>query len=350
MKPKNKSILGVDISPTSLKILQLSHNGVNIRVEGYGSALFPDKAMEGTTIKDIDAVAATIKQVVSSSAFSTEQAAVAVPDASAISKVIQINEGLSESELEELVIIEADKYIPFPIDEINIDFSVLGPSSKNSAMQDVLIVASRAENVNNRVEALRLAGLDVKIVDVESYAVERAAYLLKPDLPAGGENKIVAIIDIGSTYTHLLVLHNLKIIYSRDEDFGGKQLLDEIVRQYGVTLQEATQLVEKRTALEDYQTRILTPFYENVFLHVKRTLQFFFSTSQYNFVDHVVLAGGAAREPGIAELLQAHINVPTTVANPLATFSFSNNVNRDQIIQESPSLIVACGLALRQIE
>lgn len=350
IKPKNKSILGVDISPASVKILQLSRHGENTCVEEYGKALLPDNAMEGTAIKNIAAVAATIKQLVASSHFSTDQVAVAVPDASAISQVIQINKGMSESDIEELVVIEADKYIPFPIDEINIDFSVLGPSSKNSAMQDILIVASRAENVNDRVEALRLAGLEARVVDVESYAVERAAHLLKPDLPAGGKNKVVAMIDIGSTYTHLLVFHNLNIIYSRDERVGGKQLLDEIVRQYGMTFKEAIHVVEKRIVLDDYQTRVLTPFYDNIFLHVKRALQFFFSTSQYHVVDHIVLAGGAARQPDIAQLLQAHVNVPTTVASPLATFSFSHNVNRDQIIQESPSLMVACGLALRHVE
>jgi len=347
MKPKNKSILGVDISPTAVKILQLSCHGENPCVEGYGRKLLPDAAMDGTTIHDVDAVAATIKQLVSSSHFSTDQVAVAVPDASAISKVIQMNQGMSESEIEEFVLIEADKYIPFPIDEINIDFNILGPSSKNSAMHDILIVASRAENVNNRVEVLRLAGLDVKVVDVESYAVERAASLLKSNLPASGKNKVVAIIDIGSTHTHFLILHNLKIIYSRDEDFGGKQLLDDIVRQYGITFQEAMQVVEKGTLLDDYQTRVLTPFYDTIFLHVKRSLQFFLSTSQYHCVDHIVLAGGVARQPDIAQLLQAHVNVPTTIASPLATFSFSHNVNRDQIIQESPSLMVACGLALR---
>ena len=351
IKPKKKSTLGVDISSTSLKILQLSNHGTSPCVEGFGSTLLPDQSMEGSAIKDIDAVAAAIKQLVSSCLFSIDQpVVVAVPDASAISKIIQINEGMTEIDIEELVLIEADKYIPFPINEINIDFNVLGPSSKNAAMQDVLIVASRAENVTNRVEALRIAGLEVNVVDVESYAVERALQLLKNDLPAGGENKVIAIVDIGSTYTHLFVLQNLKIIYARDEDFGGKQLINTIVREYGMTFQGAMEAVEKGLLPDDYNTRILTPFNENIFLQVKRSLQFFFSTSQYSAVDHIILAGGVAKQPGIAQLLQEHIGVPTTIANPLAAMTFSSSVNREQILQESPSLIVACGLALRHIE
>lgn len=351
MKPKNKSTLGVDISSTSIKILQLSNHGTNPYVEGFGSALLPDKSMEGSAIKDTESVAAVIKELVSSSLFSIDQpVVVAIPDASSISKIIQINEEMSESDIEELVLIEADKYIPFSIDEINIDFNLLGPSSKNAAMQDVLIVASRAENVTNRVEALRIAGLEVNVVDVESYAVERAVQLLKNDLPAGGENKVVAIIDIGSTYTHLFVLQNLKIIYSRDEEFGGKQLINNIVREYRMTFQEAMDAVEKRLLPDDYNTRILTPFNEKIYLQVKRTLQFFFSTNQYSAVDHIILAGGVAKQSGIAQLLQDHIGVPTSIANPFAAMTFSSTVNREQILKESPSLIVACGLALRHIE
>lgn len=351
IKPKQKSILGIDLSSASVKILQLSINGAGTRcIEGYSTLLLPDNAMEGNVVKDIDAVADTIKKVVSMASLTTKQAALAVPDASAISKVIQISEGMSESEIEELVIIEADKYIPYPIDEINIDFNVLGPSSKNSAMQDVLIVASRAENVNTRVEAVHRAGLEAVIVDVESYVVERAAQLLKPDFPALGENKVIAIIDIGAVYSHLFVLQNMKIIYSRDEEFGGSHLIASIIQQYGISAQEALAGVQQGTLPPDYRTRLLNPFNDRIFLQVKRSLQFFFSTSQYSFVDHIVLAGGVARQPGIAERLQAHIGVPITIANPLASMSFSKTLDAAQVATESPSLIIACGLALRNIE
>lgn len=349
-KSQHRSILGIDISSTSVKILELSKNGEQYCIEGYGRATLPEKAMEGNTIKDVDAVAGCIKKLLISANFNCKLAACAVPESSAISKIIQINDGLTEQEIEEVVIIEADKYIPYPIDEINVDFNVIGPSTKNSAMVDVLIVASRTENVSNRVEVMNRAGLEARVVDVESYAVERACQLLKTDLPAGGEKKNIAVIDIGAAYTHLFILHGMKIIFSREEEFGGKQLIDAVVEHYGMSSQEALTAIEQGTLPEDYMIEVLQPFTELILLQVKRALQFFFSTSHYTFVDHIILAGGIAKLPKIAQLLQEHINIPTSIANPLAKMSLSKKVNREIIENDSPMLMVACGLALRQIE
>lgn len=350
LKPKQQSIVGIDCSSTSVKILELSGSAEQRCVEAFASAPLPENCMEAGVFKDLDAVAAIIKQLILSGRFTSKQVAIAVPDSLAISKVIQINQGLSQTEIEDLLAIEAEKYIPFPIDEINIDFNVQGISSKNTAMQDVLLVGSRAGNVSNRVELIQSAGLEAVIVDVESYAVERAVQLLKPELPSGGENKVVAVFDIGSIYTHLYVFHNLKIIYSREEEFGGKQLVDAAAQQYGMSAHDVVLSIERGSFPQDFQERVLRPFIEMIFLQVKRSLQFFFSTSQYSFVDHIVLAGGVARQYGVAQLLESHIGVPTTVANPLASVQFSKNVNQDQLKQVSPALMVVCGLALRHME
>lgn len=351
MKPKQQSLLGIDISPSSIKILQLSTKGDdNYCVEGYGMLVLPDKAIEGALIKDINVVADTIRTITSMTHLTSKQAAISVPDSLAISKIIQISEGLNENDIEELVLIEADKYIPYPIDEINIDFSVIGPSAKNSALQDVLIVASRAEIVNTRVEALRLAGIETKIVDVDSYVVERAAQLFKPSLPAGGDNKVIAILDVGAKYSHLFVLQNMKVIYSRDEEFGGNQLVDAIVQRYNMTPSAAVEALNQELISQDIVTHVLQPFYENLYIQVKRALQFFFSTSRYSFVDHVVLVGGIAKQAGIAQLLEDNLHISTSIGNPLASMSFAPTVNKEVILRESPTLMVACGLALRHIE
>ena len=349
-KSKHNSVLGVDVSSTAVKVLELSKNGEQYSVEAYGRAALPANAMVNNVIKDMDAVALCIKKILSDCEMTCKFAACAVPESSAISKIIQINDGLTEQEVEELVVIEADKYIPYPIDEINVDFNVIGPSSKNSAMVDVLIVASRSENVSNRVEVMARAGLIAKVVDVESYAVERACQLLKMDLPSGGDKKNIAIIDIGATFTHLYILHGMKLIFSREEEFGGKQLIDAMVAHYGMSQEEALLAIEKGTIPEDYASNVLHSFMELLLLQVKRALQFFFSTSQHTFVDHIILAGGVAKVPNIAQLIREHINIPTSVANPFAQMSVAKKVNRDIITSDAPMLMVACGLALRQIE
>ena len=349
-KSQHRSILGIDISSTSVKILEVSKSGDQYCVEGYGRAVLPANAMEGNVIKDIDAVANTIKKLLGTANLACRQAACAVPESSAISKIIQINDGLNAQEMEELVIIEADKYISYPLDEINIDFSVIGPSTKNSAMLDVLIVASRAENVSNRIEVINRAGLVAKIVDVESYAVERASQLLRAELPAGGDKKNIAIVDIGAVYTHLFILHGMKIIFSREEEFGGKQLIDAVMQRYSMPREEAFLAIEQGSLPEDYVNDVLIPFKELILLQVKRSLQFFFSTSHHTFVDHIILAGGVAKLPNIAQLLQEHINIPTRVANLFAHMNLAKTVDRDSITTDSPMLMVACGLALREIE
>ncbi|MDI1351724.1 MAG: type IV pilus assembly protein PilM, partial [bacterium] len=248
-----------------------------------------------------------------------------------------------------LVVIEADKYIPYPIDEINLDFEILGPSPKNSAMLDILIVASRSENVNNRIEVINRAGLEPRIVDVESYAVERAAQLLANDLPAQGRDKIVAIIDIGANYTHLFVLNGMKLIFSREEKFGGSQLTNAIAEYYNITPAQAWAAKNEGKLPADYEVKVLEPFKELVLLQIRRTLQFFYSTSQHGFVDHILLAGGVARQQGLAAHIQEQLGVTTTIANPLLSMTFSKNVNLKAINEDAPTLIVACGLALRNI-
>lgn len=331
-------------------MLEISGSGDAFCVEGYGREVFPPHIIDGKVIKDVEAVANCIKKLFDRSKMTCKKVALAVPDSAVITKVVQINDGLNDEEMEELILIEADKYIPYPIDEINLDFEILGQSTKNSTMVDVLIVASRAENVNSRVEAVTLAGLDAKIVDVESYAVERAAQQLSKKLPADEQDKIVAIIDIGARFSNLYVLHGMKLIFSREEKFGGMQLIDAIAEQYKMTLEQALDAKAQGTLPVDYDSEVLAPFKEMLLLQIKRTLQFFYSTSQHGFVDHILLAGGMARQPAFDTLIQEQLGVITSVANPLTRMSFNKMVNLESIKSDAPGLMVVCGLALRNIE
>ena len=349
-KPKHRSILGIDISSSAVKILEISGTEADLCVQGYGKENLPPNALDGNVIKDIEAVANCIKKLFERSHMTCKRVALAVPDSAVISKIVQINDGLTDHEMEELVLIEADKYIPYPIDEINLDFEILGVAAKNPAMLDVLIVASRAENVNSRVEAVSRAGLETCVVDVESYAVERAVQQIAQDLPASGQDKIVAIIDIGSLYTHLFVMHGMKLIFSREEKFGGIQLIDAIADHYKMTQEQALAVKDQGKLPADYETEVLEPFKDMILLQIKRTLQFFYSTSQHGFVDHILLGGGVARQPGLAHLIQEQLGVTTTIVNPLSYMSFGKMVNLDSINNDAPALMVACGLALRNIE
>ena len=341
------SLIGVDISSSSVKILEISKVGDQYCVENYAKDKLQESVFDGIAIKDIDALAKSIKSLLTKANIKSKKVACAVPEVLAISKVIQINNQLTNKEIEEYIFSEADKYIPYPIDEINIDFNILGKSTKNSNTQDVLLVATRKENINCRIDLMARAGLVLKIVDVEPYAIERAAQLLIPDLIGYGENKIIAIIDIGNNYTNTFILNNMKNIYSRQEEFGLKNLIDAIVQKYKMKPEEAIFALEQGGLPEDYTVEILRPFKEQVLMHVKRSLQFFFSTFNHQVVDQIVLAGNSAKIRDLSLDLHEFINIPTLIANPFAHMRINNKINRFVLTNDAPTLMIACGLALK---
>jgi len=201
-----------------------------------------------------------------------------------------------------------------------------------------------------RVAACELAGLNAKVIDVEAFAMETAFTLLEQQLPDNGIGKTIAIVDIGATMTTLSVSHDFNVIYTREQVFGGKQLTQEIQNRYGLSYEEAG-LAKKQGGLpDDYETDILQPFKDSLTQQVSRSLQFFFSSSQHATVDHIVLAGGCASLPGIEELVEDKMGITTSVANPFANMSLASRIKADAIYTDAPSLMVACGLAMRRFD
>ncbi len=347
---KANTLLGIDISSTSVKLLEISKNGNRYRVESYGVEPLPPNAVVEKNINDAEAVGDVIKRVVAKSRSSVRQAAVAVAGSAVITKTIQMAAGMSEQELESQITVEADQYIPYPLDEVSIDFEVQGPSEQNPDQVDVLLAACRKENVELREDSLEIGGLEAKVVDVEAYAMERAFELIQPQVDTDTDEQTVAIIDIGATMTTLSVLADGKTIYTREQLFGGKQLTEEIQRRYGLSQEEAG-LAKKQGGLpDDYEMEVLEPFKEAVVQQVARSLQFFFSSSQYNEVDYVVLAGGTASTAGIAEMVQEKVGTTTVIANPFAEMALNSRVNASALSNDAPSLMIACGLAMRSFD
>lgn len=341
-------LIGLDISSTSVKLLELGQSGNRYRVESYAVVPLPQNAVEEKNIADVDAVGAAIKRAVSRAGTRTKNAAVAVAGSAVITKVINMPANLSDDEMADQIQLEADQYIPYPREEVNLDFEVMGPSEKQEGMVDILLAASRSENVDVRVAALELGGLNARIVDVEAFAMEAAFSLLASQLPDNGVGKTIAVIDVGATMTTLSVSHDFKVIYTREQVFGGKQLTDEIMRRYGLSYEEAG-LAKKQGGLPDnYEPEVLQPFKEAMAQQVSRSLQFFFSSSQHNSVDHIVLAGGCAAIPGVDALIEDKIGITASVANPFADMSLTSRINPEAIRSDASSLMIACGLAMRR--
>lgn len=351
---KKIPLLGLDVSSTAVKLLELSQSssraGTQYRVESYGVEPLPANAVVEKNIADVDAVGEAIKAVVKRSGTKAKQAAVAVSGSAVITKVIHMPASLSDTELEAQIDLEADQYIPYPLDEVNTDFEVLGPNEKNPDLVDVLLAASRSENVEDRVAALELAGLTAKVVDVEAYAMENAFVLLTEQMPDQGRDQTVAVADIGATTTTLNVLHDNKIIYTREQNFGGRQLTEEIQRRYGLSHEEAGMAKRQGGLPDNYIPEVLEPFKEAMAQQVSRSLQFFFSASSFNNIDQLVLAGGSSSIPGVDELMEEKNGVSTIIANPFASMSLSSKVKPQVLGNDAPSLMIACGLAMRSFD
>ena len=348
---RNKpAILGLDISSTSVKLLELTQEGDKYRVQSLAVEPLPDNAVVDKNIQDVEAVGQTIQKAIKRSGTKTKNAAVAVSGSAVITKIITMPKDLTDGELEIQIELEADQYIPYPLEEINLDFEVIGESENNPDTVDVLLAASRSENIELRSAALSLGGLTPKIVDVEAYTIENSSKLIAHQIENASADSIIAVIDIGATMTSLNVVKNNHLIYTREQSFGGKQLTEEIMRRYGLAYDEAGRLKKEGGLPDNYIQEVLEPFKETIAQQVSRFLQFFYTSGQYNSVDLVALAGGCAAIPGIDDLVESQLDTPTVIANPFAEMSLASKVNPQSLSNDAPSLMIACGLAMRSFD
>jgi len=347
---KQNAVLSIDISTAAVKILELSRYGNRYKVESYAVAPLAKEALGEKNFTNVDLVADSIKSAVKMSGTRLKQATVAVAGSSVMTKLIAMEATLSEEEMEEQIMIEADQYVPYALEDVNFDFEVQGVSESNPEMVDVLLVASRRENVENRVEALARAGLKTQIVDVEAFAMEHAFTLLADQFADSIDGQTVGIVDIGATITTLNVLHDGHSVYTREQSFGGKQLTEEIQRRYGLSYEEAG-LAKRHGGLPDnYASDVLEPFKRAIVQQIQRSLQFFSSSSANVGVDRMILAGGCASIPGIEQLVEKSLTIPVYIANPFVNMMLSNKVKPQSISNDAPGLMIACGLAIRSFD
>ncbi len=348
---KNKSMLGIDISSAAVKLLELSESSQGTYcLEAYGYEPLPEGAVVESKVQEPEVVGKAIDKALKRSRSGLKKAAIAVSGAAVITKMIEMDASLSDSEMESQITVEADQYIPYPLDEVAIDFEVQSLNPENPERADVLLAACRRENIEACEEALAIAGLEAQVVDVESFVMERAYELIQQPLVSGSKEPVVAIIDMGALTTSFYVIEKEHIIYTREQPFGGQHLTDEIKHHYDMETQEAESAKKSGQLPEDYESKVLTPFIESVVQQISRSLQFFYSSSQHSDVDALFLAGGGVSIRGLAEALKEQLNIKTTVVNPLSVMKIARKVNKKRLDQDAPALMIACGLAMRSFD
>lgn len=348
---KHRQVLGLDITSSSIKLIELSVAGGHYVVDSYAAEATPQNAMNEKAIVDADAVGEAIARAVRRAGPGTREVAVAIAGDAAITKVIQMPRNLNDADLEAQVEMQADQYIPFPMDEVSYDFEVLGASEKDPESQDVLLVASRSENVEQRRAAVTAAGLNARIVDVEAFALENACRLMTHQMPDGGVDRAVAVVDFGASTTTFSVLRNLKVIYTRDFAFGGQQLTEEIMRTYGLSLEEAGRAKKEGGLPANYQTDVLDPFIDDMTQQISRSLQFYLASgSGREQPEKVLICGGCANIPGVAEVVQSRIGIEAEKGDPLGQMKISSRARAQAVQRDATALLTACGLALRSFD
>ena len=348
---RKRPLLGLDITTSSVKLIELAPAGKSYRVESYAAEATPPNAINEKSIVDVDAVGDAVRKVVKRSGTRCREAAVAIAGDAVITKVIQLPINLGENELEGQVEIQADQYIPFPMEEVSYDFEVIGPSEADPDMLDVLLVATRSENVDQRRAAVEAGGLEPRVVDVEAFALENACELMRHQMPDGGLDQQVALVDFGAANTTFSVLQNMRVIYTRDFAFGGQQLTEEIMRTYGLSLEEAGRSKKEGGLPSNYSPEVLDPFIDDMTQQVSRSLQFFLASGGgREQPDQILVCGGCANIPGVADVISSKVGIPTEVGDPLGQMRLSSRAKSMGVRQDAVALLTACGLALRSFD
>lgn len=349
---KTPPLIGVDICSTSIKIVELSElpkkNGYVI--EHYAIEALPQYAVSDGNVNNMEAVSECLRRAWKRMGTRIKNISLALPAAAVISKKIFLPSGLNMEDLEYQVEAEANQYIPFAIDEVNLDFQVIGPAPGNTEEIEILLAASRKTNLEDRVAVAQVAGLKVMVMDVEHYAAEMAFDQIRLQLPGGAADQCVALVDIGANVMNVNILRNGQSVYMRDQQMGGEQLTQHIQNAFGLSAEEAEAGKLNGGLPENYESDVLTPFRESVAGEVFRAIQLFFTSTQFNEVSYIVLAGGCAALSNLDDAVATRTQVKTLVANPFAQMTLSGRIKQRQLQIDAPSLMIACGLAMRRFD
>jgi len=344
-------LVGLDISTSSVRMVELSDAGKDgMRLERYASEPLPRGAVADGNIENMEQVVEAVRRLVKKSGTRAKHVALGMPPASVITKKIVLPAGMSEGQLEVQVESEAAQYIPFALDEVSLDFDVIGPVANSTEDIEVMLAAARREKVEDRVAIAESAGLKASVMDIESYAARAALDRVTSQLPDGGAGQVIALFQIGAVSTQISVMLDGATIYEREQPFGGNSLTQDIVRSYGLAFEEAEARKKAGDLPENYQSDVLAPWLEGAALEVTRAIQFFFTSTPFTKIDQIFLAGGCALLPGLLEMIASRTRISSAVISPFKGMQLASGLRESALRTDAPAYLVACGLAMRRFD
>ena len=344
-------LVGLDISTSSVRMVELSDAGKDgLRLERYASEPLPRGAVADGNIENMEQVVEAVRRLVKKSGTRAKHVALGMPPASVITKKIVLPAGMTEGQLEVQVESEAAQYIPFALDEVSLDFDVIGPVANSTEDIEVMLAAARREKVEDRVAIAESAGLKASVMDIESYAARAALDRVTAQLPDGGAGQVIALFQIGAVSTQISVMLDGATIYEREQPFGGNSLTQDIVRSYGLAFEEAEARKKAGDLPENYQSDVLGPWLEGAALEVTRAIQFFFTSTPFTKIDQIFLAGGCALLPGLLEMIASRTRISSAVISPFKGMQLASGLREQALRSDAPAYLVACGLAMRRFD
>ena len=346
---KNTQLMtvGIDIGSHAIKAILLSQGAQGYVLEDYAIEMMPRHALIDREIQDIEVVGNVINRIRQQLSVKATEAVAAVSGQTVITKVISMDASLTEAEIASQINIEADSLIPYPLDEVSLDFETLGSDDSVPNQVNVLLSAARTESVQARVAALALGGFHARIIDVESHVLGRAYQVCWSLLPMDAKNKRVVLIDIGAQLTLFSAIDSGKKIYSREQMFGGEQYTRAIMAYYHQSYEEAEQAKIADQLPSSNGLTVLAPFYRLLQQKIRQGIQTFLTASGQKQVDHLLISGGTAALPGVEILLTEALGIDTVIANPFTNMTLSSAIDKDNLFSVAPQFMVATGLALR---
>ncbi len=343
---KKKEFIGIDIGSSSVKVIQLKDNNGSYQLLNAGIFPLPPEAIVDNTLMDSAAIAAVIKNLVSSLGIKIKDVVCSISGNSVIIRKIVLST-MPQEELEDQISWEAEQYIPFDINDVNMDFQILSPDNNDPSKMNVLLVASKKDIINDYVSVFGDAGMHLSVVDVDSFAVQNAFEANHDFSP----EDILALVNIGASIMNINVIKDGITLFTRDVQMGGNLYTEEIQKQIGLSRDdaEAGKLLVHETT-DKQLLNVILKINEAITQEIRRSLDFYNSTAGDSRISGVFICGGCSKVYKLIDTISEKIGLPVEKLNPFAKIKFSEKDFDPEYLQEiAQFMAVPLGLAIRRV-
>ena len=342
---KKKEVIGIDIGSSSVKLVQLKVTNGSYQLLNAGILPLPSEAIVDNTLMDTTSIVAAVRNLVSSMGIKVKDVACSISGNSVIIRKIVIP-AMPQEELEDQISWEAEQYIPFDINDVNLDFQILSPESNDSSKMNVLLVASKKDIISDYVALFNEAGLHLSVVDVDSFAVQNA-FEANHDFAS---DEILALINIGASVMNINIVKDGTTLFTRDVQMGGNLYTEEIQKQLGLSSEEAESAKMLAHATQNTALlHVLDKVNETITQEIRRSLDFYNSTANDERITGLFVSGGCSKVYNLIATISDKTGLPLDTVKPFAKLKFNDKDFDPEYLQEiSPLMAVPVGLAIRR--